>query len=202
MEEETPKPGRPRRGNDLPHDFFTNWPDIPVGDDDKWKGEVGSGYSAEKWYITAVENHHSTSLQQTRVPPGVFRGIEIAVFSRETPYRTFGDFIRDALVHNLVRVAELIKDEQFLAEVFQEADRTEALAAWQKRKLLQEDARTLKDFARELESEEDLIDLRNGINDLSKASESLLHPDRVDLSRSIQRLEERYGRLMDKLGGG
>lgn len=87
----------------------------------------------QEFYLAAEENKKSVDKRghgdtlYLKVPPDVKSRAMIAVENKDTPYRSFNDFIRDALIHHLVRVDKLLNAGQVtpLVKVIQANARAE-----------------------------------------------------------------------------
>jgi hypothetical protein len=90
-----------------------------AGVSDPWGGIDGKDeYDPEGFYVKSLNKHDHTA--QTRVPmdPDVYSEINRLVASGDlagTPIKSYQAFMRDAAVHNMHRIARLLRDER-LAE--------------------------------------------------------------------------------------
>lgn len=70
---------------------------------------AANGYSREKFYTVSTNKKGFTSSIRVNVPPDVLSSIGALVASKDIPdYRTLQDFLRDALVHRLHDVNDMI----------------------------------------------------------------------------------------------
>lgn len=71
------------------------------------------GYTPNEFYTSATDHRGDRSMVRISLPPSIATQIaELVQQGRIPEYRTLQDVVRDALVHRLHYVAELLKDPQ------------------------------------------------------------------------------------------
>lgn len=87
-------------------------------DIDPWDLAQKPGYHLEEFYCRATDGHGHSEAMNLKLSPGVTGQIAAIVASGKLPtYRTPQDFARDAIVHRLKYVGELMKLEKVLGVV-------------------------------------------------------------------------------------
>lgn len=69
--------------------------------DEELTALTGSGYRREKYYIKATDGHGHAAKLQTKMHEAEVAQMAKWVGHPGTPYRTTGDFVRDAVAHRL-----------------------------------------------------------------------------------------------------
>lgn len=83
-----------------------------VNEHDPFKGE-NSGYSRDNFYVGAVDGSGGSETKYLKMAGSVLGQIGELVSSKLVPaYRTEADFIRDAVIHRLHDVNEMVSDSR------------------------------------------------------------------------------------------
>lgn len=88
---------------------------VPV---DPYKGvdARGDDYDPTEFYVRASNHHDHSDNRRMRLDPDITAQVERLIASGDlggTPITSFNDFVRDAVVHGLHRIAGLVHDQHF-----------------------------------------------------------------------------------------
>jgi len=87
------------------------------GEFDPFKGE-SKGYSREHFYCSARDGAGNNETKYLKIAGSVLGQIGMIVSSKDIPvYKTEADFIRDAIVHRLHDIAEMLEDGRLMSSI-------------------------------------------------------------------------------------
>lgn len=164
---------------------------------DPFAGET-KGYSRENFYTAARDGGGNSETKYLKISGAVLGQIGSLVSGRQIPaYKTEADFIRDAIVHRLRDVAEMVNDGAILSTV----NRAVKLDRIQQRQVeLQEFAAVIANheevMAQCLQSEDDLL-LEDLIHDAESDYEDLRPNYQARLTVVIDKYKAELAKLRE-----
>lgn len=80
-----------------------------IDPEDPWAIAQTNGYDIDKFYIRSTDGRGHSENVQAKLSPAMIGELNELIHTRELPYRTVQDFIRDACVHRARYISELVK---------------------------------------------------------------------------------------------
>lgn len=141
-------------------------------------------YDASRFYIHSTDKRGHSTQVRVSLPPDQMRRMSQLVQSGKYPYRTYQDFLRDAMIHRMASLGEqddeakVIANEWTVAALFAEVDERYEVGE----KILDSARRQFSS----IETEDDRVDLKGRLQN------ALAQPLS---SRHVRLLNELLGRL-------
>ena len=76
--------------------------------------EITESYQPTDFYMAATDRQGHSRHMRLALPPTILGAIEAIVATKEWPYRTAADLVRDAVIHRIKTLADMNGDESVL----------------------------------------------------------------------------------------
>lgn len=147
-------------------------------------------YSVDKFY-TKADRDKLTERYQVRVSSEMARQLSVLFHSKEIPqYETPSDILRDALVHRLKHVGDMIKQGKLKDVVNHEIQEAEALSLMAELEGRRKGVQVMEDLTREARSSDDIPFLQSTIEALNRRIATSYGSYRAEYEKMLGQLEK------------
>lgn len=159
------------------------------------------GYSLDKFYTKSTDGKGISETKYVKLPPSLIGEIGELIAQRKIPdYRTDADFIRDAIVHRLRYVAEMVADGKLQGVVNRQVMLNENMRVMQDMEECQMIVTTHRDSFEKAVQVKDAIMLEVALDAAEGNLDVLREAYQVELRGLIKDYRRELNRMKDRTG--